>query len=423
MRIAIIGSGISGLSAAYLLDKTHDVTVFEAEEYVGGHVHTVPVIENNETIWIDTGFIVCNPKNYPKFFKLMQELNVTLQKSNMSFSVNIIDKNLEYNGTSLNGLFAQRKNLLNLKFLQMLRDIYIFNKNAKQYAKNNKNELTLKQFVISLNLRKYFSDFYLAPMIGAIWSNDKHTALDMPALFVCKFLDNHGMLNVNDRPQWYCVEGGSHMYIKELTSRLKKPVLLNSRVTDVVREDNIVKLKINGNNQSFDKVIFATHSDQALKILGDPTMHESTVLSGLLYQKNGVVLHTDVSLLPTIKRAWASWNYKIINSIQDRVSVTYNMNILQNLKTKKTYCVSLNQTDQIDPTCIIAKYTYDHPIYNYAAMQSQLQHEKISGVNNTYYCGAYWGSGFHEDGLNSGIAVAKQIAKDDICAAQFFAAG
>lgn len=423
MKIAIVGSGISGLSAAYFLDQNHEVTVFEAATNIGGHTHTVAVKEGAATIWVDTGFIVCNPYNYPNFFLFMDLLNVELQESNMSFSVSVPHKNLEYNGTSVDGLFAQRANLVNFKFLRMLKDIAKFNKHAKQYVFDNINSMSLNVFVKTLNLSEYFVEYYLAPMVSAIWSNDKQRALDMPALFVCSFLDNHGMLNVNDRPQWYCVQGGSHAYVQAILSKLKQSIRNNTQVTKIIRQQEGIIVEFNGMQESFDKVIIATHSYQALKLLSEPTTDEQNILSGLRYQENEVVLHTDITLLPKNRRAWASWNYKINEQMRDHVSVTYNMNILQNLNTSKTYCVSLNQTEQIDPAKIIAKFNYAHPIYDQAAIASQKQFTKISGVNNTYYCGAYWGSGFHEDGLNSGLRVVRQIDKENIWIAPFSVAG
>jgi predicted NAD/FAD-binding protein len=419
MKIAIIGSGISGLVAAYLLDQKYDVSVFEANDYIGGHTHTVPVIENGQTIWIDTGFIVCNPKNYLNFFKLLKTLNVPLQKSDMSFSVSVQKNGLEYNGTSFNGIFAQRTNILNLKFWKLLKDIMTFNTAAKKFVSVGNQLITLKEFIDDLQLSAYFTSYYLIPMIAAIWSSEHLAAFEIPAVFICRFLDNHGMLNINDRPQWYTVQGGSHEYIKALVNKLKNKVRLNTAVTSIIRNNNGIEVHHNGGIEHFDKVIIATHSDQALKILQNPSQQEHEILSGMRYQNNEVVLHTDISLLPKQHRAWASWNYKLMTGQAIGACVTYNMNILQNLTSKTIYCVSLNQTMHIDASKIINKFQYAHPIFDKAMLNSQSRYTEISGVNNTYYCGAYWGNGFHEDGINSALAVVAIIDKDLLCEAQF----
>lgn len=419
MKIAIIGSGISGLSAAYYLDSEHEITIYEAEEYIGGHTHTVPVYEGSNTIWIDTGFIVCNPKNYPNFLKFIDELSVSLQKSSMSFSVSSLVNGLEYNGTSFNSLFAQRKNFFNIDFLRMLKDIVAFNKEAKNLITADNYSLSLQQLINNLKLSNYFKNYYLLPMISAIWSNDQSAALLMPAIFVCRFLNNHGMLNINDRPQWYSICGGSHTYVKSIVSKIKAKILTNTPAINIMRTQSGVVIQTVNGSEIFDKVIIATHSNQALRLLQDPSKAESSVLSAMNYQTNEVVLHTDINLLPRNRQAWASWNYKILSLSQDKLCVTYNMNILQDLNCSQTYCLSLNQTAQIDPTKILYKFVYSHPIYNNEMINAQSKYSSISGVNNTYYCGAYWGNGFHEDGLNSGLKVVEQIKEETRCAAQF----
>lgn len=422
MKIAIIGSGISGLVAAMLLDKKYSVTVFEANDWIGGHVHTIPVLEQQRQLYIDTGFIVCNSVNYPNFLKLMQQLNISLQKTSMSFSVSAELDNLEYNGTSLNGLFAQRKNIVNPKFWRMLHGILKFNRAAKIFAIDGDPSISLQQFIQPLGLSIECVNYYLLPMVGAIWSNDMQTAMCTSAKFLCQFFNNHGMLNVNDRPQWYSIPGGSHVYVSALVKLLSQAPIINSPVIRVQRKNDKVLIKLANEQLEFDKVIIATHSDQALKILSDPSFAELDILSKIRYQENSVILHTDSAILPKNKRAWASWNYRVIPNDFNQCIVTYNMNMLQNLEAKQTYCVSLNQEMYINPDKIIQKFTYQHPVFDVAAINARAEFSQISGVNNTYYCGAYWGYGFHEDGMNSGLKVVKQIDKELFCTTPYILA-
>lgn len=419
MKIAIVGSGISGLTTALLLNKKHDVTVFEAADWIGGHTHTIPIQEDDETIWIDTGFIVCNDKNYPNFIKLMKLIDVTLQKTNMSFSVRAEKVNLEYNGSSINGLFAQRKNIVNPKFLFMIKDIFRFNRMAKKFISHGFSEMTFGDFIAPLSLKNFCIEYYLLPMVSAIWSSSVKEALKMPAWFVCQFLENHGMLNINCRPQWYTILGGSYVYVKKISTILKNRIQTSNPVKAILRIENGVQLLTLNQQENFDKVVIATHSDQALQLLADPSAAENEILSNMRYNKNEVVLHTDIKVLPRTPRAWASWNYHIKNKEKASCLVTYNMNMLQNLNAKKTYCVSLNQTDSIEPSKILETFQYDHPIYDILSKNTQERLSEINGINNTYYCGAYWGSGFHEDGVNSGLNVVKQIDEELLCAAPF----
>jgi len=419
MKIAIIGSGISGLIAALLLQEKHDVTIFEAESWVGGHVHTIPVPENGKTIMVDTGFIVCNDRNYPNFTKLLKKLDVPLQETLMSFSVATADGSLEYNGTNINGIFAQRKNLISRKFWHLLGDIYKFNNSASKFILTNNTEISFGSFINNLNLSYACKAYYLHPMIAAIWSSKISVASKMPAMFLCKFFDNHGLLSIKNRPQWYTIAGGSQVYVDKIVTQLKNKPIINSPVYSIKRSKEYVEVSIKNDIFNFDKVIIATHSDQALKLLTDPSDLEKITLEKILYQKNEVTLHTDINLMPKSKRAWASWNYYVDPQQDKECVVTYYMNMLQKLNSEKTYIVSLNQDHRIDPSKIIGKYSYAHPIFDQKAIDSQANFSMISGVNKTYYCGAYWGNGFHEAGMNSGLRVVEQIDKELFCAAQY----
>ncbi len=412
LKIAIIGSGISGLIAAYLLDQKYEVTVYEMASYVGGHARSYRVNENNINLWIDTGFVMFNKHKHPNFFKLMSILDVELLNSTIGVGVSIPKINLEYNGSSFNGLFAQRKNLFNPAFWCMSKDITNFNKSAQQCILENNNKSSFSEFVNSLNLSRYCKEYYLSPIIAGIWSIDPTQVLNTPALVVCKSLENHGLLNGQENSQWYCVNDGSHEYIKAIVSKLKKVILTNNGVRMVARDKDGVLITTANGQTRYDKVIIATHSDQALKLLHAPSDQEVKILSAFRYHKNEVVLHTDLTLLSNNQRVWAGCNYKMSEQQQVGPCVTYNMNMLQNLRCQHTYCISLNQTAQIDPSKIITKFIYAHPVYDQTAIGYQSEHATISGVNNTYYCGAYWGDGFHEDGLNSGLKVVAQIDKE-----------
>jgi predicted NAD/FAD-binding protein len=412
MKIAIIGTGIAGLTAAYLLSTDHDLTVFEANDYIGGHTHTVRVDTAHGTYAVDTGFIVFNDWTYPNFIKLLAQLGVPSQPSTMSFSVKCERLGLEYNGTSLNTLFAQRGNLLRPSFHRMLRDILRFNREAPTLLQDSTTNLTLGSY---LDHNRYSSEFieqYLVPMGAAIWSADPRRMFAVPARFLIQFFHNHGMLSVNQRPQWRVVVGGSQEYVQRLIRRFRDRIRLGCPVQQVTRYPTHVAIKSAGHEaEQFDHVIIATHSDQALAMLADPNAAEQEVLGALPYQPNETVLHTDESLLPRTPRAWASWNYHRLPGEQSQVAITYNMNMLQRLRAPQTFCVTLNRTAAIDPSKIIRKMTYHHPIYTQAGVTAQKRHTEINGVNRTFFCGAYWGYGFHEDGVNSALAVCQYLGK------------
>ena len=413
MRIAIIGSGISGLVSAFLLSPEHDITIFESSHYIGGHTNTIDVMEDEQSIPVDTGFIVFNEWTYPNFIKILDYLGVAWQDSDMSFSVQCPERRLEYNGGSLNGLFAQRWNILYPRFHRFLAEILRFNKLCRQLAIGSENDVTpsVNDFVKKYRFSNYFRDNFLVPIGASIWSADPHTFLnDFPATYLCQFLHNHGMNRITGRPIWRVITGGSREYVKKLVVGFQDRIRLNCPIRSVKRRAEGVELTLE-NDERFDAdaVIMAAHSDQSLRMLADPSPAEIDILDSIKFQENEAVLHTDISALPKRPRAWAAWNYKVVQEDSGRVAVTYNQNILQSLKTKKTYCVTLNETDAIDPKKIIRTIQYHHPVYTARTLRAQRRWAEISGHQHTYYAGAYWGFGFHEDGVNSALAVAKQF--------------
>jgi predicted NAD/FAD-binding protein len=412
MRVAIIGGGISGLLAAYLLTPDHDITVFEANDYIGGHTHTVPVTLGEETYAVDTGFIVFNDWTYPNFIKLLTRLGVASQPSSMSFSVRCERTGLEYNGTSLNTLFAQRRNLLRPSFHRMVRDILRFNRTAPALLQTEDLPLTLGDYLVAQSYSREFIDHYLIPMGAAIWSADPQQIHCFPAQAFIRFFHNHGMLTVNHRPQWRAVRGGSWRYVEVLTHPFRDRIRLSSPVRSITRyPDRVEVTPQQGETERFDRAIVATHSDQALALLSDASDQEREILEAIPYQQNEVILHTDTSLLPRRRLAWASWNYHIPREPRDQVAITYNMNILQNLPAPEPLCVTLNCDQAIDPEKVIRRFTYHHPVYTQAALAAQKRADHINGLNRTYFCGAYWGYGFHEDGVNSALAVCRHFGK------------
>ena len=400
MKIAIVGSGISGNSLAYTLSKEHDITLFEKNNRLGGHSHTHEIISQGKKINVDTGFIVFNKKTYPLFTKLLDELNVHYEKSDMSFSVFSKDRNFEYNGTTLNTLFSQRKNIFNYKFIKMIYEIIKFNKVALTLL-SAKTEISLETFLRQNNFSDYFCKNYILPMGSAIWSSNINSMLKFPAVFFVKFFNNHGMLNINDRPQWLTVTNGSKEYVEKLTASIKKNIRLNCPVRAVKRNKDSVEITSSDGNEIFDYIFFACHSDEALKLISDPSAQEKEVLSSIPYSKNEVTLHTDESIMPKNKLTWAAWNYNIDSTDDMPIALTYNMNILQNLKTQQTILVTLNDNGNINPEKVLKKINYDHPLFSLRSVEAQKNYGIISGVNRTGYAGAYWGNGFHEDGISS----------------------
>ena len=413
MNIALIGSGISGLTSAYLLNRSHEITLFEAGDWVGGHTHTVDVTVDGRHYAVDTGFIVFNNWTYPNFIRLLGQIGVGFKPTEMSFSVTDPDSGLEYNGNNLNSLFAQRRNLLSPGFWGMLRDILRFNKEAQRDLEELRiaADTTLDQYLKAGGYGERFILHYIVPMGAAIWSMSMADMLGFPLQFFVRFFKNHGLLSVSNRPQWCVIEGGSSAYVAPLTASFKDKIRLNCPVTRVERDEEGVVIHSAAGSERFDKVVFACHSDQALKLLAKPSSAEQSILGALAYADNEVVLHTDTRLLPERKLAWASWNYRLGGAGHTLAAVTYDMNILQGLQSDTTFCVSLNQSAGINPFKVLAKYTYAHPQYSLKAVAAQQRWEELDGVQHTYYCGAYWANGFHEDGVVSGLRVARSLGE------------
>ncbi len=411
-KIAIIGSGISGLTCAHLLDSEHEITVFEKNNYVGGHTATIDIQHKGEHLAIDTGFIVFNDRTYPNFIKLLNKLGVAQKKTEMSFSVHNPVSGFEYNGHTVNTLFAQRKNLLRPRFWHLLVEIIKFNRLCKQAYHTDafEKEATLGCFLNKHGFSDFFTEHYILPMGAAIWSTSLQEMESFELKFFIQFFFHHGLLNIIDRPQWYVVAGGSRSYVTKLLGLLKQPVQLNTQIKQVTRLSPGIEIEFNnGAKQSFDDVIFACHSDQALQLLADANKDEKQVLAGIPYRSNQVTLHTDTKLLPKQRLAWASWNYRLDNTADHPACVTYIMNILQSIKNKDTFCVTLNQDNTIDPNKIIQSFTYHHPVLNSQSVKAQGQRKLICGKNNTHFVGAYWYNGFHEDGVKSALDVTKRF--------------
>ena len=469
-RIAIIGSGVSGLTCAHYLAQQHEVTVLEANDYIGGHVNTIDVslqygkkpskkkqtTKNTESSAIDTGFIVFNERTYPNFFRLLHDLQVPFQATDMSFSVKNTARNFEYNGHTLNTLLSQRKNVLNPKFWQFVKDILQFNKHIKQLrvdfdtARTQGKDVsaltkqTLGSYLASKRYGALFTDNYLLPMVSAIWSTSLDEVQDFPLVFFAQFFDNHGLLDVVNRPQWFTIRGGSKQYVNKLVTRFVKAggtVRVNTPVQSVTRHDGKVSIVVgavsreqtdnNVERQSeaqhliFDEVVFACHADTALKLLQDATTDETEVLRHFHFTKNTAVLHTDTNVLPKKPLAWASWNYLIEDSSSNKNNVdtaltkpvlTYHMNILQRLTKQHNYLVTLNPATlnkNLDEAQVIKRIDYSHPVYNNEMIEAQTQWSSISGSGlHTHFCGAYWFSGFHEDGVRSGLRVCQSLGSD-----------
>jgi predicted NAD/FAD-binding protein len=410
-KIAIIGSGISGLTAAYYLQKSHDIYIYEADSRVGGHTATKKISSKGKDYFIDTGFIVFNDWTYPNFIKLLTELGVESQSTEMGFSVFDSASQFEYAGTNLCTLFAQKRNLLSLKHWKMLGDIVRFNKEAINDLEANRliPGETLGTYLARKKYSETFIHRYLVPMASAIWSATPGATLAFPLEFFIKFFKNHGLLNIVDRPQWRVIKGGSQSYLEPLIKSFKEKIKLNSPVTQVIRANEDVIVISNGTAEHFDEVIFACHSDQALAILTDASESEKVILGAIPYQKNSVVLHTDTNLLPKRRSTWSSWNYLLTSNNQAPPILTYAMNILQGINSEEQFCVTLNAKNKIDSSKIFGEYEYAHPVFSQASTQAQSTWSIINGVNRTWFCGAYWFNGFHEDGVNSALRVVNAL--------------
>lgn len=414
MKIAVIGSGISGLSCAHYLSSEHEVSVFEANRRIGGHTATVDVQLGNRKYAVDTGFIVFNDWTYPNFIALLDELGVASKPTTMGFSVRDPDSGLEYSGASIDTLFAQRRNFFSPSFLGMVRDILRFNKEAVADLESGRLDPaeTLGSYLQRNRYGRAFTEQYLVAMGAAIWSADCGTIEDFPASFFLRFFKNHGLLSVTNRPTWRVIEGGSRQYLEPLCERFAQRIYTDSPVARVVRQPGraVQLVMASGETHAFDQVVFACHSDQALALLEQPSREESEVLGAIPYQSNDVVLHTDTQMLPRNKKTWSSWNYTLGRS-SERAVVTYNMNILQGIDAPETFCVTLNDTAAINPHKILGQFSYDHPVFSIAGMAAQERWHEINGVNDTWFCGAYWHNGFHEDGVVSALRVANAMGQ------------
>lgn len=412
MKVAVIGSGISGLACAHYLSSEHEVWVFEANRRIGGHTATVDVQLGTRRYAIDTGFIVFNDWTYPNFIALMDELGVSSKPTAMGFSVRDPASGLEYSGTSIDTLFAQRRNLFSVPFIGMIRDILRFNREAVADLDAGRidDAQTLGEYLARNHYGEKFIRHYLAAMGSAIWSADCTTILEFPVSFFVRFFRNHGLLSVSERPQWRVIEGGSREYLRPLCARFAPRVVTANPVRSVIRHPGrgVTLAMADGQRLLFDEVVLATHSDQALALLEHPSAAEREILGAIPYQDNDVVLHTDIRQLPRNTKTWSSWNYTL-GQDDERAVVTYNMNILQGIDAPETFCVTLNNTAAINPNMIIGQFQYAHPVFSLDGMLAQQRWEEINGVAKTWYCGAYWHNGFHEDGVVSALRVANAL--------------
>tara|TARA_B100001996_G_scaffold354409_1_gene316347 strand:- start:1461 stop:2702 length:1242 start_codon:yes stop_codon:yes gene_type:complete len=413
MKIAVIGSGISGLSAAHFLSKKHKVDLFEKNDHFGGHSYTVEIPSNdsNGIISVDLGFIVFNKINYPNLVNLFEKLQVGYEKSNMSFSVSIKNSNIEYSGSGLKGLFANKYNVFNINFLKMIREIFYFYKMADKIKKEDFVNKTLGEFLISKKMSNYFIKFHIIPMVSAIWSMPSALAYEMPMSLFVNFFQNHGLFKIKNRPQWYTISGRSKTYVKKVLETINGEYFKNYNIKKVSRNKNGVRLYYGKSNEYFEyeKVIFAVHADEALRLINEPTENEKKILENFQYKKNIGYLHNDERLMPRRKKAWSSWNSILDKNDGKKNCITYWLNKLQNLKTKKNYFLTLNPFISIEDEKIIKKIYFSHPFYDMKTVNAQKLLSELQGINNSYFCGSYFGYGFHEDGLNSGINVSNRL--------------
>lgn len=413
MKIAIVGTGISGMTCGCLLQGAHEVTVFEADSRIGGHTHTVDVDGPDGRHRVDTGFIVYNEATYPNFIRLLERFKVPTQWSDMSFSVEHEVSGEAYASYGLNTIFADRASILRWRQWRLIREIFRFNQQARAYLASPGAGDTLDDFLHEHRLSTYFRERYLVPLFSAIWSAAPGDVGAYPAAYFLNFFKNHGLLEVKTGPRWRVITGGSRSYAEAFTAGWRDRVRLNTPVQGIARDADGVTLTLNGGEtERFDEVILAVHSDTALRMLQDANDAEREILSSMPYQDNDVVLHTDTRLLPRNPRAWASWNYHLPRQAEAHATLTYDMNRLQSLNTRERYLVTLNGTERIDPVKILRRFNYAHPVYTAAGIAAQQRHSEISGVRRTHYCGAYWGYGFHEDGVKSALQVTRYFGRD-----------
>lgn len=412
MKIAVIGAGVSGLVCAHLLHRDHDVTVYEAGDYVGGHTHTVDVVRAERDYSIDTGFIVFNKLTYPNFCLLMDELEVESRATSMGFSVKCEKTGLEYNVKNLNTLFAQRSNIFSASFIRMIWEIFRFRREFDNILKQGKHEEAIGGYLRSHGYSERFIEQFIVPIGASLWSADPGAFGEFPLGTFVEFFKNHGFISVDNPIAWRTITGGSARYVEKLIAPFQDRIRLSCPVGKVTRNpDNVLVGTTSGESATYDHVVLAVHSDQALAMLSDPTPNEQDILGAIPYQENLVLLHTDTTLMPIRTSTWASWNYLIPQEELGRASLTYDMNILQGLESQEEFLVTLNRPDGVLNEKEIGRYIYDHPVYTTKAPAAQARHGEISGVQRTHFCGAYWGYGFHEDGVNSALAVCDFFGK------------
>ena len=406
MKIAVIGSGISGLSASYYFSKKYKVDLFEQDDHFGGHSYTYDIKEDNKIIAVDLGFIVFNEQTYPNLISFFNELNVPFEKSNMSFSVSIKNTNVEYGGSGFNAIFANKKNLLNFKFLKMINEIISFYKTAPSLINTETSNATLGDYLKSSKLSKYFIEYHIIPMVAAIWSMPFQKAKEMPLKLFLNFFTNHGLFKLKNRPQWFTVSNRSRTYVKKVLENISGEVFKNYKVSKILRSENNVRILIGNEYLDYDHVILASHADQSLELLDDPSLEESEILKKFTYVSNEAYLHSDENLMPIRKSAWSSWNSISKN---ENTCVTYWLNKLQNLNSEKNYFLTLNPVEAIDKNKIIKKIHFTHPYFNKDNVALQKDLNKLQGKKRTWFCGSYFGYGFHEDGLKSSKELFKKF--------------
>ena len=410
MKIAVVGSGISGLSAAYHLSKKHHVDLFEKEDHFGGHSHTIDLILNEKKISVDIGFIVFNHKTYPNLIEFFKENEVQIEKSDMSFAVSVNDTKFEYCGRGLKGIFANKSNLFDLSFLKMFFDILKFYKNCDKISEYEE-QVTLGEYLTKNKLSKTFVDYHLIPMVSAIWSMPPYEASKMPLKFFLKFFQNHGLFKLKDRPQWYTVTNRSRSYVNKVLGKISGEYYKNYAVNKIKRRNSGIDLYYGDKSEyfSYDKVVLACHADQSLSLLDDPSNDEKQLLSNFSYKENIAVIHTDQNIMPNNKNVWSSWNSSIDKNNLENNSITYWLNLLQNLKFDQNIFLTLNPYLNIDENKILKKVKFTHPYFDQNALDNQINLKNLQNKRNTLFCGSYFGYGFHEDGIKSSIEMLKTI--------------
>ena len=410
MKIAVVGSGISGLSAAYYLSKKHQVDLFEKEDHFGGHSHTLDLSIDKKKIAVDIGFIVFNYKTYPNLVNFFKEIDVDFEKSDMSFSVSVENSKFEYCGRGIKGIFANKYNIFNIKFLKMFIDIIKFYKNCDQ-IKECDEKITLGDFLKKNNWSDGFINYHLIPMVSAIWSMPPYEALNMPLKFFLKFFQNHGLFKLKKRPQWFTVTNRSRTYVEKVLSKISGEYFKNYKINKIKRLSNCLQIYYGDTSEFFDydKVVIATHADEALSLIENPTSEEKKILSNFKYKKNLAVIHTDENIMPRNKTTWSSWNSFVDPNNLNKSSLTYWLNLLQNLKTEKNIFLTLNPTKKISDDKILKKVSFTHPYYDQIALDNQIKLKNLQNRENILFCGSYFGYGFHEDGIKSSIEMIKNL--------------